>query len=135
MWGWRRYGLLLPANALAMLAVAFWEIEDLADSGEIIPNLWVVLCAAGAVAVALVALFPRSRLLFRIAGPIAITALGTRPLGVLGNFLVGYTRSGWSVVVASIVYPSLALLVALWWFDRVGPWQVRHQVGAPVDGD
>lgn len=135
VWGWRRILLALPVGALAALAIAFAGVERAVDADEMVPYLWTVLCAVASVLVFAVMLFPGNRMLFRLAGALALTAVGTRPLGVFANYLFGFTRSGWSVIVSTVIYPSWAMLAALWWFDRVGPWQVRHQLRATVEGD
>lgn len=132
---WRRVEVLLGTVTLAALSVEFWHLAEEADNDAVLPLLWPVLTGLAAILVLGVAICPRSHTLYVVAISTAITAVGTRPLGVLGNYLVGFTRSGWSVWVAATVYPSYALLGGVWWHVRVGPWQLRHELGATVAGD
>jgi hypothetical protein len=132
---WRRLEVFLGFVTLTALSVEFWKVAEQADGDALIPLVWPVLTGLAALLVLGVVICPRSHTLYIVAITTAITALTTRPLGVLGNYLVGFTRSGWSVWIAATVYPSYALLGAVWWFVRVGPWQLRHELKATVDGD
>ena len=135
MWGWRRCGIAVAAGSLVVLALAFYFIASEATGEAILPYIWPLMLIIAAALMVGLAIDPRRRILFRLAGPLAITAITLRPVGVLGNYWVGFTRSGWSVVAAFVIFPSWGGLGALWWFDRVGPWQERHEFGATVDGD
>jgi Na+/melibiose symporter-like transporter len=136
MWGWRRLGLLLVGvpHQLAC-AVATYHIGEAANDAALMHLVWPAMFVLSAVLVTGLALWPTADRLFTAAGVVAAGALITWPLGVLGNYLVGFTRSGWSVVFASLAFVPYSALVLWWWITKVGPWQVRHEVGATVDGD
>jgi hypothetical protein len=136
VWGWRRIGLVvLVAPHQAACAVAVYFIGDEANSAAVMPLLWPAMFVLGTILVLALAIWPWSHLMLRLAGAAAVTAVATWPLNVFGNYLVGFTRSGWSVVLAALVCLPFAWLSLWWWFAKVGPWQVRHEVGATVDGD
>jgi hypothetical protein len=132
---WRRAEVSLAVVTLAALTVEFWFLAEDADADAVIPLLWPVLTGIAALLVLGVVICPRSRTLYLVAITTAITAVATRPFGVLGNYLIGFTRSGWSVWISATIYPSYALLGAVWWFLRVGPWQRRHELRATIPGD
>lgn len=132
---WRRLEVLIGFVTLAALTVLFWIQASEANDAALIPLVWPVLTGFAAILVLCVATSPRSHTLYLVAITTAITAIATRPLGVLGNVLIGYSPSWASFWIALTVYPSYALLGAVWWFVRVGPWQLRHQLRATVAGD
>jgi hypothetical protein len=135
-WGWRRVGLLLlVAPHQLVCAIAAYHISETADAEALMPLFWPAMFAVSAALVIVVAVHPTARGVFIVAGAAAATALATLPLGTLGNYLAGFTPSGWSVVLASLLLPPYAALALWWWVAKVGPWQVRHQVGATIGGD
>jgi hypothetical protein len=136
MWGWRRLGLVVVAAPhQAAAAVASYHIGEAANADAVMPLVWPAMFALTAVLAVALAFVPTAHRLFLVTGAVAATALATWPLGVFGNYLVGFTRSGWSVVFSVVLLIPYAALLLWWWVDKVGPWQVRHEVGATVDGD
>lgn len=132
---WRRAETLLGAVTLTALSVEFWIQAAEANDDAVAPLIWPVLTGISALLVVGVVVCPRSRTLYIVAITTALTAVATKPFGVIGNYMVGYTKNGISVWIAFTVYPSYALLGAVWWFLRVGPWRRRHELRATIQGD
>jgi hypothetical protein len=134
-WGWRRYGLIVIAVWLVALAVTFDAIADAANIDALLPELGAPLLLAGAVLLAVLACHPTSRTAYLLGGPLAIGGLVARPLIVALNWGNGFTRSGWSVIAAFLVYGALAAVGTWLQVWKVGPWVGRHKRGATAPGD
>jgi hypothetical protein len=133
--GWRRLGLLVIAAWLIGLAVTFERIADAADLDALLPEAGAPVLIAAAVAVLVLFVRPSSRFAYRAAAVLGPTGLIIRPLIVFMNYAAGFTRSGWSVIGAVLVYGALAIGGGLLWILKVGPWVGRQRAAATVPGD
>lgn len=132
--GWRRLGLMFLAVVAALLGFAYAHIADTANLDAFLPGVWALVFVAVGVLLFAFALHP-ARWLWNVTGPLAVVGLLSRPSAVAINYVAGFTRSGWSVVAATIVYSALAWFVWDWWTRHVNAWMVRQQAGATVPGD
>lgn len=132
--GWRRLGLMFLAVVAALLGFAYARIADSANLDAFIPAVWALVFVVVGVLLFTFALHP-TRWLWNVTGPLAVVGLLSRPFAVAINYVAGFTRSGWSVVAATIVYSALAWFVWDWWTHHVNAWMVRQQAGATVPGD
>jgi hypothetical protein len=133
--GWRRLGLIVIAAWLAAVAVTFEKIAQAADLDALLPELGAPVLLAASIAVLTVCLRPTSKTAYRAAAVLIPVGLIVRPLVVFMNYAAGFTRSGWSVAGAVLVYGALALGGGLLWILKVGPWVGRQRAGATVPGD
>lgn len=133
--GWRRLGLLVVATWLAAVGFTFDRIAEDAALDRLLPELGAPLMYVAAVLMVVLVVRPATRWAFVLAGPVAVGGLIARPIVVWMNYVVGYTRSGWAVVGAVLIYGALAVWVMWWWIWRVGPWSGRQQVGVGAPGD
>jgi hypothetical protein len=133
--GWRRIGLLVIAAWLAAIAVTFERIATAADLDALLPEVGAPILIAAGAAVSWLFVRPTSRTAYRVAAVLGPVGLIVRPLVVFLNYAAGFTRSGWSVIAAALVYGALALGGGLWWIFKVGPWLGRQRANAMVPGD
>lgn len=133
--GWRRLGLLAIAGWLVALAVAFDGISDAAGLDALLPELGSPLMYVGAAFIVVLCVFPTCRVAYMLGGPLAIGGLIARPLIVWLNYAAGFTRSGWSVLAAVLIYGLLAAIGVWLQVWKVGPWMGRHKRGVLAPGD
>jgi hypothetical protein len=133
--GWRRLGLFAIAGWLVAVAVTFERIADAANLDSLLPEIGAPVLFAAAVAVLVMFIRPTSKAAYRAAAVLIPTGLIIRPLIVFMNYAAGFTRSGWSVVGAVLVYGALAIGGGLLWILKVGPWVGRQRAAATVPGD
>jgi hypothetical protein len=133
--GWRRVGLIVIAAWLAAVAVTFEKIATAADLDALLPEFGAPILLAASIAVVCLCIRPTSKTAYRAAAVLLPLGLVVRPLIVFMNYAAGFTRSGWSVAGAVLVYGALALGAGLLWILKVGPWVGRQSAGATVPGD
>lgn len=130
---WRRSGLVALACAWFILAVSYLNVRELEAPvyGAVLPALF----AAAGLSILLLVVRP-SYGIWRLSGGLTIVAVATRPIGVLTTWITeGSFRSPWSIVIAFVVFPTMAALLWWFWIQEVGPWYRRHRDDALIAGD
>lgn len=133
--GWRRLSLLVIAVWLTAIGVSWGGITNEANLDAVLPELGAPLMYAGAALLVVLAARPNATVAYMLGGPLAIGGLIARPLIVWLNYAAGFTKSGWAVVTAVLIYGMLAAIGVWLQVWKVGPWVGRHKRGALAPGD